>query len=195
MTLRQADFVDRNNFADFLNRRKLTGAAAEVGVHRGDFSRIFLDNWKGNLLYLVDPWANPPGYEPQATLLSGGGGDRDADESLCRVSLAAHKDRIVYVPVTSERAARSFPDGVLDFVYVDGDHRTEEVRGDLARWWPKVKPGGILAGHDVLSSEPYNAYEEVQPAVLDFAAQRNLDVYLVIEFQFQPWSFYLNKPK
>jgi hypothetical protein len=204
-TIRQADFVDRNNFADFLNRRGLTGSAAEVGVHRGAFSEIFLDNWRGREMFLVDPWSIPEGYEEQAKLLSHYDGDRNKDLAHCLRLLKKHSDRTRYVrrrsleaslQLTAERLKLGLdPDNFLDFVYIDGDHRREEVEKDLSHWWQKVKPGGILAGHDVLSSEPYNAYEEVQPAVLGFAARQGLDVYLVIEIQFQPWSFFIEKPK
>lgn len=194
MIIRQADFVDRNNFADFLNRRGLTGAAAEVGVHRGEWSRIFLDNWRGTVLHLIDPWTIPKGYESQAKLLPGFGEDRSVDLQMCREHLAPHGGRVAFVRTTSLEAAATFARESLDFVYVDGDHRYDRVTADLKAWWPKVRPGGILAGHDVLSSEPYSAYEEVQPAVLNFANDSGLDVYLVIELVFQPWSFLIEKP-
>jgi hypothetical protein len=45
-------------------------------------------------------------------------------------------------------------DGIVDFVYIDGDHSYEAVKEDIAGWWPKVKVGGILAGHDY---DPRNA--------------------------------------
>ncbi len=50
--------------------------------------------------------------------------------------------------VPSVRAAALFPDAHFDFVFVDGDHRRESVLADLGAWWPKVRPGGTLAGHD-----------------------------------------------
>lgn len=36
----------------------------------------------------------------------------------------------------------------LDFVYLDGSHQHKAVERDLGAWYRKVKPGGLLAGHD-----------------------------------------------
>jgi hypothetical protein len=36
----------------------------------------------------------------------------------------------------------------LDFVYIDGNHSLPYVIADLAAWVPKVRPGGIVSGHD-----------------------------------------------
>lgn len=48
---------------------------------------------------------------------------------------------------TSE-AAKNFVDASVDFVFVDADHSYEGVLKDLRAWWPKVKAGGRMAGHD-----------------------------------------------
>ena len=45
-------------------------------------------------------------------------------------------------------ALESFKDGGLDFIYIDGDHRYEGVLADLNGWRPKLREGGIMAGHD-----------------------------------------------
>lgn len=57
-------------------------------------------------------------------------------------------DSVLLIVAPSVRAARLFSDGSVDFAFVDGDHRPESVRADIEAWWPKVKPGGVLAGHD-----------------------------------------------
>jgi hypothetical protein len=36
----------------------------------------------------------------------------------------------------------------VDMVFIDGDHRYESVREDIKDWWPHVKPGGVICGHD-----------------------------------------------
>ena len=44
--------------------------------------------------------------------------------------------------------ADAFADRSLDFVFIDGSHALDDVRRDLKAWWPKMKPGGLFAGHD-----------------------------------------------
>lgn len=56
--------------------------------------------------------------------------------------------RIVLHISDSIRAATSFRDGSVDFCFIDGDHTPEGVSLDLETWWPKIKLGGMLAGHD-----------------------------------------------
>lgn len=57
-------------------------------------------------------------------------------------------DVVTVLESDSVQAARWFDDNTLDFVWIDADHGAEAVYRDLCAWWPKVKPGGLLAGHD-----------------------------------------------
>jgi predicted O-methyltransferase YrrM len=54
----------------------------------------------------------------------------------------------------SADAADLFPDGSVDFVFIDAAHDYHNVRTDLQTWWPKVRPGGLLAGHDYTENHP-----------------------------------------
>lgn len=58
-----------------------------------------------------------------------------------------------------EMAGRTF-----DLIFVDADHSYEAVRADIARWWPRVRDGGIMAFHDY-SDLPDCAYPGVKRAV------------------------------
>ena len=40
-------------------------------------------------------------------------------------------------------------DGPFDLLFLDGDHGYEAVRRDFDDWAPKLRPGGVLAMHDV----------------------------------------------
>lgn len=48
----------------------------------------------------------------------------------------------------SVKAAAQIPDASVDIVFLDADHRYAQTSANMAAWLPKVKPGGILAGHD-----------------------------------------------
>lgn len=44
--------------------------------------------------------------------------------------------------------ARGFADKSLDAVFIDADHEYSSVAQDIDAWRPKIKDGGVLAGHD-----------------------------------------------
>jgi predicted O-methyltransferase YrrM len=50
--------------------------------------------------------------------------------------------------MTSLEAAPTFDDGSVDWVFIDGDHSLPAVRADIRAWWPKLRVGGLLSGHD-----------------------------------------------
>jgi len=57
-------------------------------------------------------------------------------------------------------AANFYRNQSLDFVYIDAAHDYDNVRADIEAWWPKVKIGGTIAGHDIF-------HPPVKQAVLD----------------------------
>ena len=65
----------------------------------------------------------------------------------------------------STEAAKLFEPGTVDFVFIDAQHTEEAVNADIVAWWPVVKPGGLLAGHDY-------GYESVERAVKKFFGER-----------------------
>ena len=48
----------------------------------------------------------------------------------------------------SADASKRYENLSLDFVFIDAGHSYEQVREDIACWYPKVKCNGIIAGHD-----------------------------------------------
>jgi predicted O-methyltransferase YrrM len=48
----------------------------------------------------------------------------------------------------SVEASQDFQDNSCDVVYIDMQHTYEAVKEDLNAWYPKVKAGGYIAGHD-----------------------------------------------
>lgn len=70
---------------------------------------------------------------------------------------------------SSTAAATRYRDGSLDCVWLDGAHDAPSVLADLEAWWPKVKPGGVLAGHDV-------QWPSVRQALEPWSYLRGIDV-------------------
>jgi GT2 family glycosyltransferase len=73
---------------------------------------------------------------------------------------------IVPILTSSVRAATLFPNESVDFCFIDGDHSYESVTADLNAWWPKIRPGGMLAGHDYRGTAAWTI--GLTPAVHDF---------------------------
>lgn len=48
----------------------------------------------------------------------------------------------------SQDVFSKYADETLDFCFIDGSHEYEDVKKDIQAYLPKVKKGGILAGHD-----------------------------------------------
>jgi hypothetical protein len=188
--------TSRNQLGEFLSERDLTTSGVELGTHRGDYAATLLESWPGKL-YCVDPWENPPEYAWQATFLPGRGHDREGDYRAALRALARFGDRVALCRTLSAEAVEDFLDESLDFVYVDANHERPHVDEDLHLWYPKLRPGGVLAGHDfICPGESDGGWgKHIQPAVLEFAATYGLDVHLIPEERWLPWSYYVIKPK
>jgi hypothetical protein len=142
---------------------------AEIGVFRGDFSEMVYQNIPDVKMYLVDPYLVD--YEgarierPQISLH-----EQRAHESLDQYNP-------VWVKKKSEEAHFDIPDNSLDFVYIDGNHKYDYVMLDLLLWIRKVRPGGIVAGHDYYESgrsecaakkavDDFTNYHRIEPLYL-----------------------------
>ena len=124
----------------------------EVGVFLGQLSRYLLENLPGLHLTLVDPWARAePGSRYHASGEWHGTLTHWQQESFYRETLGRTDEfsaRRTVLRMPSVQAATRVPDGSQDFVFIDGEHTYEAVCEDIAAWKPKVRPGGLLCGHD-----------------------------------------------
>lgn len=66
---------------------------------------------------------------------------------------------------TSVEASALYEDNSLDFVFIDACHTYECVKEDIEHWYPKVKPNGIMAGHDFHYKTVHTAVLEIFPNV------------------------------
>jgi hypothetical protein len=155
----------RSDIPGILTQLGLTGWGVEVGVDWGRYSAEILAGSQLNRLFSVDPWAKEER-----------GGPDDYPYHLMLMALNVLRPfglRSVIMRMDSTEAAQVFAAGSLDFVYVDGSHRYEQVQADICAWYPKVRPGGILAGHDY---DPTNPHSGVTRAVRELADELMLSV-------------------
>lgn len=179
----------RNDLPAFLNGLGLTGLGVEMGVSRGEFSQFLLENWSGRRLFLVDAWryfcgeinVNNPDHNGHLDCLA---------ETFRRVY--PYGSRAIIIRDLSIMAADLFANESLDFVYLDGGHDYQNVKQDLEAWYPKVKRGGLFAGHDYFVSLPhqnhFNAAYEVPIAVEEFAKSYGLSINTTTE-DYPSWYF------
>jgi hypothetical protein len=165
----------RDELPYLLNRLGLTGEGVEIGVFKGDYAEEVLNTWKGRRYYLVDPWI-PYEDEPEQGVVPREPAAYNQLFETTKARMARFGDRAVLLRMTSLEAAPRFADGSLDFVYIDGLHTYEAVRDDVRAWFPKIKPGGLLAGHDYIDGPGPHVPFGVKSAVNEFAAERGLKV-------------------
>jgi hypothetical protein len=96
-------------------------------------------------------------------------------------------DRCVIHRQTSQQAAAEFRDRALDFVYLDARHYRDALLEDLELWAPKIRHGGILAGHDYLDGTLPSGRFEVKSTVDHWAAARRLTVNCSGESVWRSW--------
>lgn len=73
------------------------------------------------------------------------------------------QDRLDIIRDLSVNASKKFKNESLDFIFIDACHDYECVKEDLNAWYPKLKKGGIIAGHDY-----YDGHAGVENAVNEF---------------------------
>lgn len=117
----------------------------EVGVAFGGHSEAILENTGVSRLIGVDSYAHRPGYDDPMNLPQP---QFDALYERTMQRLAPFGERYDLLRAESADAADLFGDERFDFVYLDADHSEGGVFRDLCCWLPKVRVGGIIAGHD-----------------------------------------------
>jgi len=115
---------------------------AEIGVAQGYYSITLCKQNPKLKLYCVDYWGPYEGYV-----------DFFKHEKIARYMYGEAKRNLAdfnceLIQKMSVEASKDFKDGSLDFVFIDASHLYKHVKEDISAWVPKVRKGGIVAGHD-----------------------------------------------
>lgn len=143
----------------------------ELGVAAGSFSARMVQSGRFRAFFGVDAYTDGHGVqEYQAALRAT---DLWSEYRLLRMSF--------------DQAAPLFADQSLDFIYVDGfAHTGCEGGRTLADWYPKLRPGGIVAGDDYhLEDWPLVVW-----AVHEAAAQLKVPVRVTDHVQAETYNRY-----
>jgi len=138
--------------------------AIEIGIDRGYNARDILERLNISKIYLIDPYESYKGYGRTKSQVS-------ISEKIAKKNLSKYKNKIIWIKNYSDNAVKKIK-GKVDFVYVDGNHSYDYVLNDLRNYWPLVKKGGLLAGHDI-------NFDEVSRAICNFIKER--DIYFTAD--------------
>lgn len=137
---------------------------AEIGVAEAHNALSILEMLPMKILYLIDPYLN--GYVEDGIEKRYGLDAFDiAKEKLTGFS------QVKFILKTSDEACKHIHE-LLDFVYIDGNHSYEYVKRDICNYYPLVKTGGIIGGHDYVKH-----YSGVIQAANEFAKENNFALY------------------
>ena len=114
----------------------------ELGVMNGRNLHEMLRLNPGLQIWGVDCWCPTPDYWrwPDDSHAMH---ERRSDAVFAQFPDRAHK-----VKGFTTEVAHQFPDRSFDLVFIDADHSYEGCKADIEAYLPKVRPGGIIAGHD-----------------------------------------------
>ena len=163
--------VGRENLAKWLHELNFK-SGVEVGVAEGYFSEIICQANPQMAVYGGDAWEpydGYPDYQTQAIL-----------QSMHKKALdcLAKYPNYKIIKTWSIDAAKQFEDASLDFVYIDANHSKPYITQDIEEWSKKVRPGGIISGHDYVHwrKQDYKVIE----AVREYIQKNNISPYFVL---------------
>jgi hypothetical protein len=157
---------------------------AEIGVWEGAYAKQLCEVNPGLELIAVDPWSVQAEYR-----------EAKNDHARLQAAYATTRERLesfncTLLRMTSIEAAQRVADGSLDFVYIDGNHKREFVDADLMAWTRKVRPGGIVSGHDFRINDR-KPWIDVPEAVTAFTKSRGIAPWYVLAADKSPSWFWI----
>jgi len=160
-----------------LNREELlkcmpkNKVVAELGVDHGDFSEFILKITSPQKLHLIDVWEGGRYHDGLNNVVKTKF-KKEIDEGLVEMNIGYSTEVLL-----------DFPDNYFDWVYLDTDHSYKTTKDELALLKLKVKPGGIIAGHDYTIGNwvEHNRYGVIE-AINEFCVNENWEIiFLTVE--------------
>lgn len=173
----------RNELPAFLHAHGLMRFGVEVGTYRGEFAQHLLNHWPGHLT-CVDPWVHQTDWDD---LLNHDdfGMEMCYQNTLERLAPWIREGRCTILRAASVTVAHDWLTSMasllpgklpVDWVYLDARHDYDHAAQDIAAWWPIVRAGGVLAGHDYLDTVRGPTVFGVKRAVDEFGDREALMV-------------------
>lgn len=131
--------------ASLLRQEKAT--FVEVGCKEGRTTGHILSSCPLAEVIAIDPWVAQPQMAEVELGETYEKWDFEKIEADFWNNVGDHQARCRMLKMTSQEAVAEVGPGV-DLVFIDAAHDHASVLEDIRAWWPLVKEGGILAGHD-----------------------------------------------
>ncbi len=143
-TMRPAGSIQELGLREFADTLPPDTQMVEIGCYAGEGTALFLT--RVAQITCVDPWQDYLEFNNADTPIAMQG--MTEVEAAFDAMAATAPGRVRKMKMTSVEAAALVADGSLDVVYIDGNHGYLDIQEDIATWLPKLKDGGLIAGHD-----------------------------------------------
>ena len=153
--------------------------AAEIGVFKGDNAFALLDKLDISFLVGVDPYVRYPEFDENLSNKIGLMATVDLNEIRKKMlqRMKPFKDRFIFMHDFSLPVAEKYEDEIFDFVFIDGNHWYDYVLDDIHAWLPKVRPGGIIAGHDYIDKINCGVIKAVEDSLEEYEVNLKAKVW------------------
>lgn len=133
---------------DFVNKHGYR-KGAELGVRWGQTSRYLMENCPDLEITGVDLMKPNPGANTNLGQETYESWNWAQYEQQVQEIERNYPGRFKMLRMDMTEASHLIEDGSLDWVFIDGDHSYEGVSTDIDNWAKKVRPGGVVIGHDI----------------------------------------------
>ena len=139
-------FTYPNLYRQFVNILLNGSKIVEVGSWKGKSTAFLaveiINSGKDIEIHAVDTWRGSPEHSGDPYI------QNDTLYDLFLSNISPVSSVIRPVRKASIEAAKDYQDYSVDVVFIDACHEYDCVKEDIAAWYPKVKSGGIISGHD-----------------------------------------------
>jgi hypothetical protein len=172
-------FDYRGQYSQFAWELPSGSRFVEVGSWQGAsicyLATEFKNRNKQAELFAVDTWKGSPVDEHRKLISDLGGDEVLYTTFLNHMKQGGVDDMVKPMRMPSIEASAQFADESLDAVFIDASHFYKDVLDDIKHWYPKVKKGGKISGHDYVAGHKGSEVGVIR-AVNEFFAGKNLEI-------------------
>ena len=165
----------------YKDRDKNDLVGVEIGVAGGEHSLSLLETLQIKKLYCIDPYNIYEDYREGKSHYGVDQAPIEETEIHAHKLLSNYKDNIIWLKKLSNDAFRDIKEE-LDFVYIDGNHAENYVADDIQNYFPLLKKGGVIGGHDF-----YNGFQNEHDGVISAVARFSNTNNLSLKIELPDW--------